>query len=61
VPKALELSIYLLGKYKHRGRRWLGKTGGAIGFALIPIAIGILWLLSFFQEKESDNTPRETS
>ena len=37
------------------GGRWPGKTGGAFGFALIPIAIGILWLLSFFQEKESNN------
>ena len=26
----------------HRGRRRQGKTGGAFGFALIPIAIGIL-------------------
>jgi hypothetical protein len=34
----------------HRGRRWPGKTGGAIGFAL-----NFLWLLSFFQEKESNN------
>jgi len=39
----------------HRGRRWPGKTAGGFGFALIPIAIGILWLLSFFQEKESNN------
>jgi hypothetical protein len=33
----------------HRGRRRQGKTGGAFGFAL-----NFLWLLSFFQEKESD-------
>jgi hypothetical protein len=44
----------------HRGGSWLGKTGGAIGFALIPIAIGILWLLSFFQEKESNNAETST-
>ncbi len=35
---------------KHRGRRWLGKTAGGIGFAL-----NFLRLLSFFQEKESNN------
>jgi hypothetical protein len=45
----------------HRGRRWPGKTAGGIGFALIPIAIGILWLLSFFQEKESNNVAIRTT
>ena len=39
----------------HRGRRWPGKTGGAIGFAL-----NFLWLLSFFQEKESNNATIRT-
>ena len=34
----------------HMGRRWPGKTAGGIGFAL-----NFLWLLSFFQEKESNN------
>ena len=43
------------------GRRWPGKTGGAFGFALIPIAIGILWLLSFFQEKESNNASMQSN
>ncbi len=33
----------------HRGRGWPGKTAGGIGFAL-----NFLWLLSFFQEKESN-------
>jgi hypothetical protein len=30
--------------------RWQGKTRGAIGFAL-----NFLWLLSLFQDKESNN------
>jgi hypothetical protein len=34
-----------------RGRRWQGKTAGGVGFAL-----NFLWLLSFFQEKESNNS-----
>jgi hypothetical protein len=38
-----------------RGRRWLGKTGGAVGFAL-----NFLWLLSFFQEKESNKADTES-
>jgi hypothetical protein len=30
--------------------RWHGKTAGGFGFAL-----NFLWLLSLFQDKESDN------
>ena len=33
-----------------------GKSGGAIGFAL-----NFLWLLSLFQDKESDNDPKFVS
>lgn len=32
------------------GRGWQGKTAGGFGFAL-----NFLWLLSLFQDKESDN------
>jgi hypothetical protein len=32
--------------------RWPGKSSGAIGFAL-----NFLWLLSLFQDKESDKHP----
>jgi hypothetical protein len=54
LKKLLGLIIQL-----HRGGRWQGnpdsyREAGGVGFALIPIAIGILWLLSFFQEKESN-------
>jgi hypothetical protein len=31
---------------------WLGKTRGAIGFALI-----FLWFLSLYQDKESNDNP----
>ncbi len=37
-------------------RGWPGKTPGGIGFAL-----NFLWLLSFFQEKESDKHEKVTT
>ncbi len=36
------------------GRGWHGKTAGGFGFAL-----NFLWLLSFFQEKESNKLKNE--